>query len=72
MADWFTIGYSKQVTLSWAGHIYAAVNDTYSANNTGVFLVNVTTVPEPQSYALLLAGLGLVGAIVRRNRKRTA
>jgi hypothetical protein len=28
----------------------------------------VTAVPEPQTYALLLAGLGLMAAIIRRRR----
>jgi hypothetical protein len=30
--------------------------------------VSVTAVPEPQSFAMLLAGLGVVGAMVRRRR----
>ncbi|CAM8667228.1 PEP-CTERM protein-sorting domain [Comamonadaceae bacterium] len=30
--------------------------------------VSVTAVPEPETYAMLLAGLGLMGAIVRRRR----
>jgi len=30
---------------------------------------NVTAVPEPESYAMLLAGLGLMGAIARRRNK---
>jgi hypothetical protein len=30
----------------------------------------VTPVPEPSEWAMLLAGLGLVGFIVRRNAKR--
>jgi type VI secretion system secreted protein VgrG len=31
----------------------------------------VSTVPEPESYAMLLAGLGLIGAVVkRRNAKQ--
>jgi subtilisin family serine protease len=29
----------------------------------------VTAVPEPETYAMLLAGLGLVGAMARRRRK---
>jgi hypothetical protein len=29
----------------------------------------VSSVPEPESYAMLLAGLGLVGTIVARRRK---
>lgn len=65
-ADWFQIGYSKTLTLGAAGHIYAAVNDTYYPNDTGAFRVEVTPVPEPGEYAMLLAGLGVLGAIRRR------
>ena len=32
------------------------------------YTLNVAAVPEPESYALLLAGLGMVGAIVRRRK----
>lgn len=35
----------------------------------GVGSYSVTAVPEPETYAMLLAGLGLVGAAVRRRRK---
>ncbi len=31
-------------------------------------LTNVTAVPEPEAYAMLLAGLGVVGALARRRR----
>jgi hypothetical protein len=64
--DWFLIGYSKQLTLGSAGHIYAAVNETYAVNDSGAFSVTVTAVPEPESYALFLAGLGLMGLVARR------
>ena len=66
--DWFLIGYSKQLTLASAGHIYAAVNETYAVNDSGAFSVTVTAVPEPESYALFLAGLGLLGLVARRRR----
>ena len=32
----------------------------------------VTAVPEPESYAMLLAGLGLMGAIARRRNNKAA
>jgi hypothetical protein len=39
-------------------------------SNLALFVrdVQVTPVPEPESYALMLAGLGVVGSIVRRRR----
>ncbi len=34
-----------------------------------MFFVNhISAVPEPETYAMLLAGLGLVGTIVRRRK----
>lgn len=33
--------------------------------------LNVTPVPEPESYAMLLAGLGLIGGVLGRRRKKT-
>lgn len=35
-------------------------------NQSDYSLVSVTAVPEPETYAMLLAGLGLVGTIARR------
>ncbi|MCL2645270.1 MAG: PEPxxWA-CTERM sorting domain-containing protein [Betaproteobacteria bacterium] len=31
----------------------------------------ITTIPEPETYAMMLAGLGIVGAIARRRRNRS-
>lgn len=36
----------------------------------GLNNVLITAIPEPQEYALMLAGLGLVGAVARRRAKR--
>jgi hypothetical protein len=32
----------------------------------------VSAVPEPESFAMLLAGLGIVGALARRKNRKTA
>ena len=42
--------------------------DENFSDNTGSILVNVTAVPEPETYAMLLAGLGLIGFMSRRRR----
>jgi hypothetical protein len=63
------------------GHGNAA-GGTYSSGNTGndtgfgrpqprSFQGAVTPVPEPSEWAMMLAGLALVGFIVRRNAKRS-
>jgi len=70
-ADWFLIGYSTVVTLSSGGHIFAQVNDTFPSNNTGAFSVTVTAVPEPETYVMLLVGLGLMGGIALRRSNAT-
>ena len=35
-------------------------------------LIVLTAVPEPETYAMLLAGLGLIGSVVRRKRSATS
>ncbi|MCZ8077133.1 MAG: FxDxF family PEP-CTERM protein, partial [Paucibacter sp.] len=41
--------------------------------NSGVDrLVQISAVPEPQTYALLLGGLGLVGFVARRRKGQQA
>ena len=45
-------------------------SSAYASQDTASFAVAVTAVPEPETYAMLLAGLGLVGAIARRRETR--
>jgi hypothetical protein len=44
------------------------VNDVAGVSTLSVSNINVTAVPEPETYALLLAGLGLMGAVARKRR----
>lgn len=42
------------------------------AGNTATFtLTQVPTIPEPETYAMLLAGLGLIGAMAKRRSKES-
>jgi hypothetical protein len=36
----------------------------------GQIAYSVTSVPEPETYAMLLAGLGVIGAVARRRTRR--
>lgn len=57
---------------SWnlaAGSYTITGTATLSALDSGMGYLSVTAVPEPESYAMLLAGLGLMGAITRRRNR---
>ena len=54
--------------------VYVAFEDQYGGgdfnyNDLAFSVTNVATVPEPETYAMLLAGLGIVGAIARRRKR---
>lgn len=49
-----------------------SISEIYGANNAGVFLdnVSVAAAPEPAAWAMLLLGVGGVGAAVRMSKRR--
>lgn len=64
---------------AWSGIGAVRVLNLYSKDNQGNYtkhaqdqLYMVSAVPEPETYALMLAGLALVGGVARRRRIRKA
>lgn len=80
----FSVAFNDYLNNSYS----LAANTPYTLKISGVTLASpvggsgivninyangtVTPVPEPESYAMLLAGLGLVGTIARRRSKKQA
>lgn len=57
------------VVGNWASNIQVNANHYFSATNVAGY---VSAVPEPETYAMLLAGLGLVGFMARRRKNKSA
>ncbi|MEG1118645.1 MAG: FxDxF family PEP-CTERM protein, partial [Janthinobacterium sp.] len=53
----------------WASNIQVNANHYFNATNVSGY---VSAVPEPETYAMLLAGLGLVGFMARRRKNKSA
>jgi hypothetical protein len=66
--------FSQTFAFSGPQQVDLRFHATGSSNSFGGSLdsVSVTAVPEPESYAMMLAGLGLMGAIARRRNKSQA
>lgn len=58
-------------TLLNPGVYYVTVGGTVDGSSGGAFAgtINVSPIPEPETYALMLAGLGLVGYLGHRRRR---
>jgi hypothetical protein len=52
-----------------SGHLHA--NGHYGGNTDTFLDYTIAAVPEPSSWALLIAGFGLTGLMARRRRPRS-
>ena len=68
----FAVPGGSGASFTWgpsiAGNMYLSVSGVANGSLGGVYngAISVSAVPEPETYAMLLAGLAIVGAIARR------
>ncbi|MBK9348103.1 MAG: FxDxF family PEP-CTERM protein [Burkholderiales bacterium] len=64
--------YTGLVTLTGATDLVFSAVGASTSYGGSLDNVSVTAVPEPETYAMLLAGLGVMGAVARRRKAQQA
>lgn len=54
------------LTFDYAGGAQGLADEGWGLNN--ITVEGVSAVPEPETYAMLLAGLGMIGFMARRRK----
>jgi hypothetical protein len=65
--SWVLLGTNVQTSHGMFQYVIG-YNDSANHDDWDDYVVGINAVPEPQTYALLLAGLGVVGFVARRRR----
>jgi hypothetical protein len=62
--------YTAEVVLTGTTRLTFSALGTSNSYGGSLDNVSVTAVPEPETYALMLAGLGLIGVVARRRKAK--
>lgn len=60
---------TEATSINDKGWIVGKANNSKTGESHAYLLSTVTAVPEPEAYAMFLAGLGVMGAIARRRKQ---
>lgn len=67
---YFAVGTDYKGTTATGGTLHLYFWDTFYGDNSGSIAATVTSVPEPASLALMLAGVGMIGGLALRRSRR--
>ncbi|SDH36455.1 MULTISPECIES: FxDxF family PEP-CTERM protein [unclassified Duganella] len=69
IVDNWKLNASNQILTAGDYYLQVIGKVNSAASLSGNIALKVTAVPEPETYAMMLAGLGLVGVVARRRKK---
>ena len=65
-----TYSFKLNTGLVTPGILYFGVGDGNFSDNGGAYRIVINAVPEPASWALMIAGFGMLGAATRQQRRK--